>query len=310
MPARTRTRRARVAVGAACLAWFGAAAIAGQSLPLYKATNSKPALLPIDSGASPYTGIGRYEGRTRCTAFLLATALPRQEHLNEAPAYALTSARCVASPGPEDVLVDQPGTGSITFNYFVDARHQVVTVPVSKIAYATMKGRDLAVLELSVLYRELVRQLIRPWPVPFTQRMVKDDQLVVVSASRAEDPKEDFLRLSTCKWEGMVPSVLEGAWRVFDMQYNECRISAAGSAGAPVLSVIDRNAVGMIVTTTMEAGGLPKCALGHPCEPDDGGGSRSRGKTNYATSLAGIGTCFDDRRRFNLNNPGCPLKQS
>src|SRR6185295_1091209 len=104
------------------------------------------ALLPYLSGASPYSGVGRYEGRATCTAFLLDTGVPADG--STAPAYALTSGHCPAQTGSNDVVIDSPGVGRVIFNYFIDSERTQLPVAVARTAYSTMKGRDLAVLEL------------------------------------------------------------------------------------------------------------------------------------------------------------------
>src|SRR5204862_5334354 len=69
-------------------------------------------LLSYVDHASPYTGVGRYEGRATCTAFLLDTgALARRAP--EAPGYAVTAGHCPAAPGPNDVMIDGAGVGRV-----------------------------------------------------------------------------------------------------------------------------------------------------------------------------------------------------
>ena len=78
-------------------------------------------LLSYVDHASPYTGVGRYEGRATCTAFLLDTgALARRAP--EAPGYAVTSGHCPAAPGPNDVVIDGAGVGQVVFNLFIDSQ--------------------------------------------------------------------------------------------------------------------------------------------------------------------------------------------
>ena len=300
-------RARRLAAGAVLVACAAAAAGGEQFIPVYEAEVGGPSVpASYDSGASPYTGIGRYEGRGTCTAFFLATALPGQEYLEEAPAYAVTSGRCAANPGADDVLVNLPGSGSIIFKYFADSGRQRVSVLVARIAYATVKGRDLAILELAIPYRELVQKLVRPWRVPHFPQVVPGDLIAVVSAPRTSPAQEDVLRLALCRMEGVAPVVVEHNWQLLDTTLNRCRDVAPASSGAPVLSVIDRYAIGVVSTTTIDADHVTRCALGHPCEPTRGG-TRSRRDTNYVTRLAGINACFNDRHRFDARGPGCPL---
>lgn len=307
MATQTRAWRARSLVATTALVACVATARGGDLIPVYNAVvGGRSVILSYDSGASPYTGIGRYEGLGTCTAFFLATALPGQDYLLEAPAYAVTSARCAADLGPNDVVTDQPGIGRIIFNYFRDSPYRRTAIPIVRTTYATTKGRPLAILELDVSYVELVQQLVRPWRVPYSRPMLSGDLIAVVSAPHWYDPADAFLRLATCRFEGIAPVVVEHTWRTFDASFNRCRDVMPSSFGSPVLSIVDRIVVGMVNTTTVYAGDVEQCALGHPCEPGRGG-ARTRKNTNYVTSVAGITACFDERHRFSTKQPDCPL---
>jgi hypothetical protein len=308
MARESRAWRARKVVAATALVAGAAAAGAGDLIPVYNATvGGRSVVLSYDNGASLYTGIGRYEGMGTCTAFFLATALPGQEYLTEAPAYAVTSARCAADLGADQVVTDRPGVGRIIFNYFKDSPYRRTSVGVVRTTYAATKGRPLAILELEMLYLELVQQLVRPWRVPYSRPMLEGDLIAVVSAPHwVDDPADAFLRLATCRYEGIAPVVVEHPWRTLNASFNRCRDVMPSSYGSPVLSIVDRTVVGMVNTTTTSAGDVEKCALGHPCEPV-GDGSRTRKNTNYVTSVAGITACFDARHRFSATQPDCPL---
>src|SRR5262245_52056946 len=102
--------------------------------PTYGAVMGGPSVLvSYSSGASTYSGIGRYEGRATCTALFLDTAVGSDDPQN-APAYALTSGHCIALPDPNDVLIDRPGFGRVIFNYFKDSQSRQVSVPVARVA--------------------------------------------------------------------------------------------------------------------------------------------------------------------------------
>ena len=263
-------------------------------------------LLSYTNGASPYTGVGRYEGRATCTAFLLDTG-PIPEEAADAPAYALTSGHCPVLPGPNDVLRGAAGVGRVVFNYFADSERDQVPVPVAHTAYATMKGTSIAVLELAATYRELAGQQIKPWAPPHAGRTIDDaDSIAIVGAPLWPDLAQSFLRISRCRSEGIAPVVLEHTWHFFNAPFNRCRDILAGSSGSLAISTLDDHVVGMVNTTTDGAEALSACALNHPCEPGRGG-AHARPDTTYLTSIAGIGGCFDHRRRFAGPGQDCPL---
>jgi hypothetical protein len=295
----------RACVSAALIAWLAVAATAGDAVPVYDAVLGGPStLLHYSSGASPYSGIGRYEGRLACTAFFLAT-FSYAEEPDDAPAYAVTNGHCAAYVAANDVVVERPGTGRIIFNYFADGQRRHVEVPVARTVYATMKGRDIAVLELGISYRALTRRLIRPWPISPRPPQI-GDPIAIVGVPRWHNRDEEFLRLARCRVDGVAPLVVEHTWYWFDTSFNRCLDVLPGSSGSPVFSMADSAVVGIVNTSTRGAPPMTACSLGYPCEPLDDG-ARARPDTNYVSSLAGVDGCFDDRHRFNPREPGCPL---
>ncbi|HZI78277.1 MAG TPA: serine protease [Vicinamibacterales bacterium] len=261
-------------------------------------------LLSYVDHASPYTGVGRYEGRATCTAFLLDTgALARRAP--EAPGYAVTSGHCPAAPGPNDVVVGGLGVGRVVFNLFVDSQRWQVIVPVLRTAYATVKGRDLAVLELAMSAKDLARELIRPLPIAAPVTSLIGEPVDVVGAPLWPNLAEAFLRASRCRIDGIAPMVLEHARHWFDAPFLRCRDMLPGSSGSPVISMVDHAVVGMVSATTSDRAEAA-CASGEPCEPT-AEGVRTRPRTTYLTPLTGLGRCFDERHQFDLQTPGCPL---
>src|SRR5687767_13587358 len=97
--------RCRVArrIGGVALAAGLTAAAAALTAATDPVIGGPSELLSHLGGASPYTGVARYEGRATCTAFFLDTG-PLTAQAADAPAYALTSGHCPAFPGPNDVL--------------------------------------------------------------------------------------------------------------------------------------------------------------------------------------------------------------
>jgi hypothetical protein len=262
------------------------------------------ALLPYLSGASPYSGVGRYEGRATCTAFLLDTGLPADG--SNAPAYALTSGHCPALSGSNDVLIDGDGVGRVVFNYFIDSERAQVPVAVARTSYATMKGRDLAVLELAASYRDLTGQLIRPWKLSSSGQVSAGEPVAIVGAPLSPDLGQSFLRVAGCQIDGVAPIVLEHLWHWFDEPFNRCQDILPGSSGSPAIALTDGTVIGIANTTTIGSAPQTDCALNTPCEPATGGG-RARPDTTYLAPLAGIMNCFDVRRRFAVRQAGCPL---
>lgn len=268
--------------------------------------NGPSVLLRNADGASPYASVVRYSGRAQCSGVFVETMAAGQDP-GRAPAYVLTNGHCSDFPGANEVLLDRPAppTHRVVFNYFADTHGQQTTVAVSRIVYATMKGRDLAILELAASYEEMVRRGFRPWraaaapPGP-------EEPVVIVGAPLMNDPNASLLRLAACGHESRAPVVLEFIWHWFDAGRNRCTDIRPGSSGSPVLSRISGRLLGLVNTTTIGAVPYSECFLDHPCEPSPAG-IVARPNTSYMTPADRLDRCFDGGGRFDVGLPGCPL---
>jgi hypothetical protein len=307
-PARAAAPCGRGIAAAAIVAVLAAgAASAGHAVPVFDALVDGPSIaLSSQAGGSTYRGIGLYEGLARCTGFFLDTSaaflFSAADAQRRAPAYAVVPGRCIAELGANEVAGPLPGRGRMRFGVFTDAARPPLDVTVARIAYATSKGRDVAVLELAATFEELSRAS-RPWPVVPRLRHRVGDPVVAVFAAR---PAGEGLRLSRCRLDGAATVVIEHVWHWFDMAHHRCRDLAGAGAGATIISQADRAALGIVTTAADGAVDAARCASGYPCEPAPGT-ERMRAGTNYTTPLAGLASCFDARGHFALDQPGCPL---
>jgi hypothetical protein len=241
-----------------------------RSIPTYGATDGGPSVLLSNAdGRNPYSGVVRYIGRAQCTGVFVAT-IPDGERGREAPAYVLTNGHCPEFPGANDVFVDRPAPSNhrVIFNYFADTPARQLSVPVSRIAYATLKGQDVA--------------------VPLTG---------------AADTS--FLRLAACPLESRANLVIEVVWHWFDYA-RRCADIAPGSSGSAVISRRTGRLLGLMNTTTIGAAPYSDCFVDHPCEPVPGDVA-SRLDTSYLTPLVRVDRCFDGSGRFEVARAGCPL---
>jgi hypothetical protein len=275
--------------------------LALHQVPTYGARDGDaPVLLSNADGQSPYTGIGRYLGRASCTAVFI-TPFRDGEDAGAAPAYALTNGHCPDFPGSNQVLLNQPpGRGQVTFNYFADTTRGQLVVPVTRSSYVSMKGQDIAVLELALRHDQLRARGIEPWPITDVRSDVSEP-IAVVGA-----PGSSFLRLAACRLDGEAPLVLEYVWHWYGFLRNTCAGIAPGSSGSPAISRRTGKVIGLLNTTTN--GGraqFTECLLDHPCEPTVGAES-GRVETSYITPLLGVEACFAGGR-FEVRGAGCSL---
>lgn len=276
-------------------------------IPTYGAIDGgSSVLLSNGDDRSPYGGIVRYVGRAQCTGVFVAT-VPEGEDARNAPAYVLTNGHCAEFPGANEVIINRPApsTHRVIFNYFADTAARAVSVPVSRIAYATMKGQDVAVLELAARYDEIVRRGFEPWRPAFIP-YAPDESIVIVGAPMMANAATSFLRLAACRLQSRADVVLEHVWHWFDFDRNRCLDIGPGSSGSPVISRQTGQVIGLVNTTTTGAVPYTECVLNHPCEPVRGDVT-SRSSTTYVTPIMHIDRCFDEAGQFDLTRPPCPL---
>ncbi len=260
---------------------------------------SSSSLVSITEGNNYlYTGIGSLFADSRCTATYIKVSFEP-----DAPAYVITNGHCVQNWHPNEVILDEPADYSVIFNYFVDTVDEQVVIPVSRIAYSTMKGRDVAILELDATNSEMAS-------VPAIESFRIADSEVPVSSMRvlgipvnSIDANQQFLRQENCDVLGGA-NLLEFQWHFFDTYRNNCQDIFGGSSGSPVFYPNSDEIFALINTTTI--GGLSACALGSPCEVT-AEGTELRENTSYATPIHGVGNCFDVAGIFDLMAPDCPL---
>ncbi len=254
------------------------------------------------AGAEPasdrWRAIGRFQGEAACTATLIDVGGD-----SESPAYVLTNGHC-AQPWDANAVFTNilAADMSMTFNYFVDTIDQQVTIPVNRVAYSTMKGRDVALVELSATVGGLAQQGIRPIALSAAEPTTPAE-LRVIGAPSSRVPSEiAYLREEICRASGRA-DLFEFIWHFNDALRTGCQDIYGGSSGSPVFANDDGEIVALINTTSI--GALTPCAAGAPCEVIDAG-TRLVSDASYAIPVTGLDNCFVDGR-FELVSPDCPL---
>ncbi len=171
----------------------------------------------------------------------------------------------------------------------------------TRIAYATMRDVDLAIVELDATVAELIELGIEPVPL-VAEAAEPGLEVVNVGVPVRDLPHEDWVaRRGECTVREAV-TVLEGEWTWRGALANDCPGIIQGSSGSPLLTA--GGVVGVINTTSFAGlvrGG--ECALNNPCEA--GADVRVVPDTSYASPVAGLGNCFADGV-FELSE-ACPL---
>jgi hypothetical protein len=249
------------------------------------------------------TAVGRVTGMAvPCTAWLLDVDAQSTD-----PAYAVTAGRCAGIDDSATVLAGEPTPGAkVEFNTFASlttaVRVSPVTVPIEEVAWASMRGTDLAILELGATYGELSAQGVAP--IRPVAPLAEGGQILVASVPVAGiGPDEQHLRGSRCEI-GASTTVVEGPWVFRDVGSSDCEGILGGSAGAPAFNPAGE-AVGMVATSTIAAPEGADCGVGRPCAVASGSVAMQP-DTTYLVELARIGSCFADGG-FALGGD-CPLE--
>jgi hypothetical protein len=263
-----------------------------------EATDPRPPLPNGDGENEAFSGVGRLDGLgSSCTAFLLAVGEP------SGPAYALTNGHCVGLFDNTSVVRDAPAEGaSVRFRLFADRPDDEAVVPVETVLYGTMRGTDVAVLQLAATRSDVIGlasyALARP-PSAGDEIRVVGVPVVGVPAD------EQVLRGDTCT-AGEDARLVEFEWLWDAPIGGDCAGILGGNSGSPVFAADDPTRVVAVVnTTTIGAATGVTCYLGQPCELAADGATMRTDRT-YAMPVADWEDCFSPA--WDPTAAGCPVE--
>jgi hypothetical protein len=305
-----RTLLASIGLGLALSSNLAQAAIFdrnGNRLPDTEVNSSKVnwELLSVGKGRK-YNGVGLLMRGVDgfCTAFFLDTNGNEQ-----APAYAVTNGHCYDGsvfPNAQEILTNQPSNIVFKLNYFKDAKTRVRQVHVRRVAYATMKGTDITILELATPFKQLLKEGFTPLKIDEVPARAGEPVEVIGIPMSGVETSQSFLHRSTCE-VGPSVNVREDIYHWEKSIRNRCSV-VGGMSGSPVVS-LKSNRVVAIANTGVddEAMAQPECSMNRPCEVFSNGKVATFIKENYAQRVSDIPSCFDRRGMFNLNLSSCRL---
>ena len=244
-------------------------------------------------------GVGRLVGLTTCTASLIEI---NQEP--DAPAYVLTAGRCVQPRLANAVYLNGlVGNMHVLFNFFADTQEEQLIVLAKNVVYSTMKGRDLAIVELEETVGGLKEKGIEP--LPFSGDLIEDTLPISMIGAPAVgfSPDSSFLRMEKCVLDGQV-DLVESQLFAYDVYRTDCQDNFSGSAGSPLFADGDYVLLGINSATTVA--GFHPCSLGAPCEVTEQT-TVMRDNASYATPLTGLAECFNQEGRFDISLQDCLL---
>ncbi len=245
--------------------------------------------------------IGQFEGPMTCTATFIQT--PNQNL--DSPAYVITNGHCVNYNFEDNpIYIDTPLDANVIFKKLSDiSENNHLRYSCKRILYSTMKGTDLAIVELNHTNRELINAGLTP--IPIADAIPNSgEKIFAYGYPLAFNP--NTLRVST-GIQGQKFNVAEFIWLWFDFYSNNMKNVSSGSSGSPVFSSLQKGVWGLINTTSTD--GVGDCELGSPCEFTQNKIPYTQPNTNYVLDVTYLKQCFNDKGIFDANLQSCKLEK-
>ena len=265
---------------------------------------SSELLLNNNGENDAFSAVGQFRGLLTCTGSLID---PSGSSGSDARAWLLTAGHCI-SLEPYGVIQNQPLTAQVQFKFFVDTSDRRVTVRSRTTGWSTMKGTDLALVELDTTLGDLAAQGIRPLRLASSSPEAGRAVFWTGISGSPIPPELQFLRLGYCSL-GHSVQLLEGSWIWNADLSNNCPDLYGGASGSPLFDAETSEIIGVISTSTIlnfQQGPDFDCQVNRPCVIRAGGPVMQR-DTSYATPVQNLAQCFDRANALDPQRPGCPL---
>jgi hypothetical protein len=255
-----------------------------------------------------YNGVGSIDvDYGVCTGFFINTGTNPQ-----APAYVLTNGHCQGLlnelPKQNQVRLNRSSKTDFIVNYFHDFKAKRMTIPVKRMVYGTMKDNDIAILELTKTYEEMIRAGIAPLTLADRPVSKGEPTLVVGIPSQGVKEKLSFLHAATCQTGDLV-NLKEDIYNWTKSIRHNCSI-VGGMSGSPMISLKTNRVIGIINTGVNDsAAKQPQCSINRPCEISPNGTIQTFERENYGQLVDRIPSCFDRNGRFEILQPTCQLER-
>lgn len=266
--------------------------------------------IPLDNAQdrhSHWRAVGRVQPSKAnpdlyCTASLIDS---RNGSLDASgPAYILTSGHCF-NGNSLNISSDTPLDGHIDFDYFLGNMENTDRYELKKLVRSTMRGADLAIVELDTPLQSLLDIGIEP--LKFSpQTPVKGMNLLMVGNPSGHE-NAPALRLSACPLDGAA-DLVENFYIFRAFHKHRCQGIAPGSSGSPVLDRISNQIVGVLSTSTRGKWAENRCQADAPCEVVNGQPMLAP-DTSYSSPAIGLQSCFS-HGQFNPLALDCSLQST
>src|SRR5262249_38717755 len=196
--------------------------------------------------SAQFAAVGQFRGALTCTGALID---PAGLGASSARAWLLTAGHCI-SLEPFGVIRNQPLTARVQFRFFIDTPpDRRVTRQTRAVGWSTMKGADLALVELDATIGDLGGQGIRPLRLA-TSTTESGRAVFWTGISGSPIPTDmQFVRLGHCT-QGRKTWLIERFWIWPNDLSNNCPDLYAGASGSPLFDANSNEIVGVVGTST------------------------------------------------------------
>jgi V8-like Glu-specific endopeptidase len=254
----------------------------------------------ITNGNELYA-IGQFEGPMTCTATFVE--IPNSSP--DAPAIVITNGHCTNNVFQEnEIQINLPITASVVFKKIEGiSEKQQIRVATKRILYGTMKGQDLAIVELNISNKDLIAKGIEAMKIadvaPALGAKIEAFgyplSLEPVHLRKSEDVLGPFAFISEFIW----------LWeKLYSSNFKDIY---SGSSGSPVFASGERSIFGLINTTTI--GAVGECELGSPCEIAPGKTPIVKENRTYIVDITKLKNCFNNQGVFDINSNTFPYEK-
>jgi hypothetical protein len=269
-------------------------------ISIYSCKKKSDLTIGIDVNKKLYA-IGQFKGSSTCTATYIE--IPNQSI--DSPAYIITNGHCAMDFFEDNAInVDVPLNATILFKQLENlSENESVQFTTKRIAYSTMKGTDLAIIELNHTNRALQNAGIYPLPIA---NSIPDIGTKIQAYGYPLAFSSVFLR-STSGEMGEQSTVAEFIWLWNKFYAANFPNISPGSSGSPVFTDLSKGIWGLVNTTTI--GGLGTCELGAPCEFSTNRPPIQKNNTTYILDILKIKDCFNTKGSFDMNAKHFPYEK-
>lgn len=246
------------------------------------------------------SGVGLFEGSMSCTASFVE--IPNMNI--DSPAIVITNGHCTSDFYLDNTIhTNLSINATIVFNKLEGVPDdKLIQVKAKKILYSTMKGTDLAIIQLEVSNKFLIDKGIVPLKISNNIPMI-GTKLIAYGYPRFLNPL--YLRKSE-DYLGAPSIISEFIWLWKNLHSAKFQNIYSGSSGSPVFASSENAIFGMINTTTI--GAVGECELGAPCELRKNQNPSVASNTSYIVDVTNLYKCFYNGV-FDVNDPSFPYEK-